>query len=145
MLGPFGTRARTRKPAINITSLIDVMFLLLIFFMVSSTFRAQTGIDVSLPKSLAASDLERSEHEIVVEKDGSLSFGDKPVTHEELRQQVRNLFAETPDAVLVLTADEGASFQDFIDALDIARAEGGRRVVIPTESRPPEPRQPLGG
>ncbi|MCC6144613.1 MAG: biopolymer transporter ExbD [Candidatus Hydrogenedentes bacterium] len=135
MQGPFGTRARTRKPSINITSLIDVMFLLLIFFMVSSTFRTQSGIDVSLPESQTAASLERSEHEIVVGRDGTLHFGTEAVSPQELREQIRALFAEDPEAVLVLTADKGADFQAFIDALDIARDEGGTRVVMPTEAR----------
>lgn len=132
MQGPFGARARGRRPAINITSLIDVMFLLLIFFMVSSTFRAQLGIDVELPAARTAAQHERSEYEITVKHDGSYYFGADQVDPESLRERIRALMAEEPEALLVLQSDRGAAVEDFIRAMDIARDEGGTRLVLPT-------------
>ena len=72
MDGAFGARKSRKKPAINITPLIDVMFLLIIFFMVSSTFREQLGIDISLPLAETATEQERSPYEIAVRADGTL-------------------------------------------------------------------------
>ena len=75
MDSPFGIRRHRRKPSINITSLIDVMFLLLIFLMVSTTFRHQLGIDVDLPEAGTASAQEMRPHEIVVTRNGEYYFG----------------------------------------------------------------------
>ena len=65
MSGPFGTNPPRRRPLINITPLIDVMFLLLIFFMVSSTFRSEFGIDVALPTAQTAAAQERGKRVLV--------------------------------------------------------------------------------
>ena len=76
MHGPFGSWRRKRRPNINITPLIDVMFLLLIFFMVSSTFRERLGIDIALPEAQSAREQELEPHEITVGPEGELFFGE---------------------------------------------------------------------
>jgi biopolymer transport protein ExbD len=132
----FGGQSRRRKPAINVTPLIDVMFLLIIFFMVSSTFREQLGIQIDLPHAETAAQQERPPHEIAVRADGSYFLGQRLVTVEELRQGLSALLQEDPQTSFVLRADERAAFQQVLTAIDIARAVGGNRLVIP--SRPLE-------
>ncbi len=132
MMGPFNMRRPRRRPAINITSLIDVMFLLLIFFMVSSTFRHQFGVEVTLPSAETAIERETTPHEIVVSEEGDYFFGDRKLTETSLREAIVALFEQEPDAVLVLRADEKADFGKALRAIDIARAVGGKQVIIPT-------------
>lgn len=132
MQEPFGAVRQKRRPAINITPLIDVMFLLLIFFMVSSTFKEQLGIDITLPQAGASESQEASVHEIVVDKDGVYYFHDKAVGLETLRTEVAAVVAEEPDATLVLRADAGADFGSVVRAIDTVKAVGGGRLVIPT-------------
>lgn len=141
MPGPFGIERRRSKPVINITSLIDVMFILLIFLMVTTTFRKHVGIDVSLPSAEHASQQEVPSHEIVVTKEGHFFLGDRPVDAEELRSALGDLLKAQPDASLVLRADEQADFGAVVRAIDIARAIGGSRLVIPTR-RAPAPTPP---
>ena len=76
MSGTFNRPKHPRRPSINITSLIDVMFLLLIFFMVSSTFREDTGVDIRLPEAETASQQPMGAHEIVVDRgsDADVNF-----------------------------------------------------------------------
>ncbi len=136
VLGPFGVERRRRKPVINITSLIDVMFILLIFLMVTTTFRKHVGIDVSLPSAENAVQQEASPHEIVVTKEGEFFLGDRPVDAEELKMALGDLLKAEPEASLVLRADEQADFGAVVRAIDIARAIGGSRLVIPTRPEP---------
>ncbi len=131
MASAFGGRPR-RRPTINITSLIDVMFLLLIFFMVSSTFREHLGIDVTLPHAESAVEQTVETHEITVSVEGEFFFGEQRVDETGLRESIVMLLRDEPDAVLVLRADEGASFGRVVRAIDIARSAGGARLVIPT-------------
>jgi len=135
MDGVFGMRRRLRRPTINITSLIDVMFLLLIFFMVSSTFREQIGIDITLPVAATATEQQPAQQVITVRADGAILFGpDQAVTApEQLRHALQELLAADPETVLLLRADEAAAFQDVITVIDIARSVGGSRLIIPTE------------
>lgn len=136
-------RRRGRRPTINITSLIDVMFLLLIFFMVSSTFREQIGIDITLPAAATATEQQPAQHVITVRADGAILFGpNQTVTSpEQLRQALQELLAADPETVLLLRADEAAAFQDVITVIDITRSVGGSRLIIPTQ--PLRPASPL--
>jgi biopolymer transport protein ExbD len=141
MSGPFGRKRRGKGPVINITPLIDVMFLLLIFFMVSSTFRDFFGIDITLPRAATVEEQQERDYEIAVSSEGEFFFDGQAVTLEELRASLRRLLGMQPDTALVLRADEGARFQDVITAIDICREEGGDHLVIPTRlrNRHPEP------
>lgn len=136
--GPFNARRVRRRPSINITSLIDVMFLLLIFFMVSSTFREHFGIDIRLPEAESAVEQERSSREIVVTREGHYYFGDQRVDEEGLREALVRLLEKEPESVLVLRADARADFGKVIRAVDIARVVGGRKLVIPTRFLEPQ-------
>ena len=127
----FQTRRRKRRPAINITPLIDVMFLLLIFFMVSSTFREDLGIDITLPKAKTAAEQDWGQYEVVVSRAGKLFFEGRPVDEARLRGAMAEALAENPDATFVLKADEQADFGKVLRAIDIAREVGGTRLIIP--------------
>ncbi|MDP7640000.1 MAG: biopolymer transporter ExbD [Candidatus Hydrogenedentes bacterium] len=133
MDGAFNTSRDKRRPTINITSLIDVMFLLLIFFMVSSTFKEELGIDISLPEAESAASQEMAPHDITVDGDGNFFFAQRSVDDQGLRESLTALLAEESDALLVLRADRAANFGRVARAIDIARAVGGERLVIPTE------------
>lgn len=138
MTGAFGRHKRRRGPFINITSLIDVMFLLLIFFMVSSTFRDRLGIAISLPAAETATEQSSDTHEITVDAQGGFHFGEQRVDDDGLRASIIDLLERQPDAVLVLRADEQADFGRVIRAMDIARRVGGTRLIIPTRYDSPD-------
>lgn len=126
-------RRHRRRPHINITSLIDVMFLLLIFFMVSSTFRTHLGIDLTLPQAETALEREVTLHEITVTQSGDFYFGQQRVDETGLRTTMRQLLETDPEATLILRADARADFGRVVRAIDIARDVGGTKLVIPTQ------------
>ncbi len=132
MDGPFGTNRRVRRPAINLTSLIDILFMLLIFFMLSSTFRNQLGIDIALPKAATSANQENTGKEIAVDASGAIFFNETPVSPAQLRGKLVELLKTEPGAALVLRADKNASFQNVLTVIDITREVGGGQLVIPT-------------
>ena len=133
MSQPFGAKRHRRRPHINLTSLIDVMFLLLIFFMVSSTFRHGYGLEVDLPNAETAAESQMSPEEIVIDERGNFYFAGKPVDEMGLRDAIVTLLKEDSGATLILRADAGADFGRAITAIDIARSVGGSKLIIPTE------------
>lgn len=139
MEGAFGSHRRRKRPVINITSLIDVMFILLIFLMVTTTFREHLGIDVTLPAADDASPQELTPHEITVDANGILHLGEQRVSESELRESLVELLGREPDATLVLRADESADFGHVVRAIDIAQAVGGNRLIIPTHPAAGQP------
>lgn len=134
MEGPFGGRAQKRRPSINIAPLIDVMFLLLIFFMVSSTFREHVGVDIRLPEAQTATEQEKGDWKVFVKREGVFNFEDTDLDSAALRERLAALIEAEPDAVLVIDADRAAPFQAVVQAMDIAREVGGQSLIISTES-----------
>lgn len=132
MFDAFDLHRRRRRPHINITSLIDVMFLLLIFFMVTTTFKEQLGIDVSLPEAETTETHKAGTHEITVTASGEYYFGEQRVDEAGLRASLKELLATNPDAILVLRGDKSADFGRVVRAIDIARDLGGLKLIVPT-------------
>lgn len=134
MNNAFGRPRKSRRPNINITSLIDVMFLLLIFFMVSSVFRNETGIDITLPSASTATEQQEAPYEILIEATGDITFRDTSgISLEELESRIRALLKEEPGARMSLRADGKADIERFVAVIDLARRVGGEQLIIRTE------------
>lgn len=126
------------EPEINLTSLIDVVFLLLIFFMVSTTFERQALLRLELPEASTAETETLPEIvEFIVTDDGRLFIGDQDGDQElvDARQAtvqaaIAQRFRDKPDAALVVRADGEAPHRLVVRVLDSAAAEGIRQVKI---------------
>ncbi len=134
MTGAFGSRRSRRRPTINITSLIDVMFLLVIFLTVSTTFREQIGLEIDLPQAVTSeSHQKETPQEIIVTRDGELFFGGQSVDEQGLREALKRFCETNPETPIILRADKQADFGPVVRAMDIAREVGGTKLIIPTE------------
>ncbi|MBL7647506.1 MAG: biopolymer transporter ExbD [Candidatus Hydrogenedentes bacterium] len=130
----FGRANRPRRPSINLASLIDVMFLLLIFFMVSSVFRNSAGIDITLPSAATSAEQQEAPYEIFIQDSGAITFRDTPgINLETLESEMKALLAKEPDARLALSADENSDYKSFIAVIDLARRVGGEKLIIRTQ------------
>lgn len=129
----FKTR-RKRNVLINITSLIDVLFLLLIFFMVSSTFLEQPGIKLELPFAESAVVVEQKDYVLFVNKQDKMFLNDKEVNLEELEGKIKAALPEMKDAALVLKADQDVTHGFVVKVMDIAKRSGVRKLIIGTKS-----------
>jgi len=121
---------RGRGALINITSLIDVMFLLLIFFMVTSTFQDQPAIDLSLPRSSSAEDTVVAPTVVYLTRDGQLFLDSQPVAQDQLADRLRQLQAATGEDRIVLRADEHAEHGAVVALIDLIKESGFRRVSL---------------
>ncbi|MDX9972304.1 MAG: biopolymer transporter ExbD [FCB group bacterium] len=142
MDGAFGTRRHRRKPFINITSLVDVMFILLLFLMVSTTFRRHQGLDISVPQAATATPQNKDTPSISVNRHGDYYFGGVQVDENGLRAAIADTLKKDPGSVMMLEADEGAEFGKVVRAMDIVREMGGEKMVIPTRMPEPSPVAP---
>ena len=124
------------EPEVNITSLIDVVFLLLIFFMVSATFERQALLRVELPEAATAETERVPERiELVITETGDYFVGERMLADQErrtLQLALSQAFSENPDAVLVIRADAAARHRLVVRAMDAAAAEGISRLTIAT-------------
>lgn len=135
MDGAFGTSRAKRRMLINITPLIDVMFLLLIFFMVSSTFRETMGIDIALPASDSAEEQEVADLRIYLDSDGKIMLDgvETALSLEELSARVEDFLATHPEGWVLLDADADAKAQRVVDVFDGVRKVGGEGVILSTK------------
>jgi biopolymer transport protein ExbD len=120
------------KPVINIASLVDVLFLLLIFFMVTSAFVEQPNIKLELP-STKHSEVSKIENTVLtIARDGQLFLQDRPVDKKKLEKELRRIILDTGEEVLVLKADKEVSYGVVVGIMDDARGAGFKKVVAPT-------------
>jgi len=120
------------KPIINIAPLIDVLFLLLIFFMVTSTFIEQPNIKLELP-STEHTETSRTERTVLmISRDGELFLQDKLIDNKDLEKALRRVIMDTGEDVLVLKVDKYVPYGDVVDVMDVARGAGFKKVIAPT-------------
>lgn len=125
-------RKKRKNLGINVTPLIDVLFLLLIFFMVSSTFIEKPGIDLTLPQAKTA-ELSRTENTIVsVDKDGNIFINAEKVPAEKLEKKLAAVQLKKHDDQLVLQADENVPYKIIVFIMDTARNIGFKNIVALT-------------
>jgi len=114
-------------------SLADVVLLLLIFFLLSSTFIVQPGIRVRLPKARIREQESERNILITLTKDGKLYLGDENVDFEALPAKLYSLLLDNPDQLIVLRADRDVSLERAVQILDMAKSAGGERFLIATQ------------
>ena len=122
-----------RKVLINITSLIDVLFLLLIFFMVSSTFLEQPGIKLELPHAESAVVVEQKDYVLFVDKQGKMFLNDKEVVMDDLEAKMKDALPKMKDSALVLKADQDVSHGTVVRIMDIVKKSGIKKLIIGTK------------
>jgi biopolymer transport protein ExbD len=119
---------------INMTPLIDIMLVLLIIFMVSSTAALESGLDVNLPQ--ASSTNEMKEPEIVVislNKEGKMAVQGKDVTIENMQLEITNKMAELKTDVVIFEGDAQAQLGIVVKMMDIAKVAGAKSFSIAAE------------
>ena len=124
-------RGKRRRNSPDITPLIDVMFFLLVFFMVFSTIKTEPmGLDVELPKAVTGSPQTSTSFEVLVDKSGVLYVSGRMATGTELRQQLAERLRVNPDMFVIVKADKEVRYEHVVNALDHVRAVGGYRLGL---------------
>jgi len=126
------TRPR-RKVIINITSLIDVIFMLLLFFMISSTFLEQPGIKLELPAAKTSANTEAQEYALSIDKKGQLFLNRQPLAMDDLEAEIRKALPKMKDSALVLRADQEISHGLVVRVMDLAKRAGIKKLIIGTK------------
>lgn len=132
-------RNKENEPGLGIAPLVDIVFLLLIFFMLTSHFDIASGIRISLPK--AAHRVLQQEKEnitLVMDSNGKIYLKGKKIKDSELEKKI-HLLVEKKDMIhLVLQADKEARHGRVVQIMDLAKSAGIRSIIIAA-------RMPVGG
>ena len=112
------------KGLMDMTPLIDVVLLLLIFFMLSSSFIFNPGVKVDLPEYTSSESLEKSDIVVTITKELLYLYNDNSVAYQELRRQLREAALENPNARLIIKAAKEVPHGDVVKVMVMAKEAG---------------------
>jgi len=127
---------KTRKKrisSIGLISMTDVIFLLLIFLLISSNFITHSGIKVDLPGSNSQQNEFNKNISLTLTKNNEIFINNEMVGWEELPEVLNRKLIEDPEQVVVVRADETVELKNVVKLLDIAKLSGTNRFFIATE------------
>lgn len=125
-----------RQPKLMIIPMIDIIFFLLVFFMMSTLFMVdQQTIPVSLPQTATAQADKPQSVAISVTKEGRILFEQEEIPLELLKKRVQLELGKHTDLVFILRSDKAAEYGKVVEVLDELKLAGAQRVAIATERK----------
>lgn len=118
------------KEEIDMTPMLDVVFILLIFFIVTASFVKEAGIDVNRPEAATAVKKERANILVAISDKGDIWINKRKVDIRTVQANIERLKAENPQGTVVIQADKKATTDVLIKVMDSARAAGVFDVSI---------------
>lgn len=116
----------------SFSSLTDIVMLLLIFFLISSSFVTQPGIKVQLPKAETGETANDGQILVTLTEQGRMFLNSEQITVDLLGQKLARLLGRSEGQVVVIRADRGVTLQSTVQVIDIAKAVGAERFMIAT-------------
>ncbi len=129
---PLETNLR-KKVNIDITPLVDVVFLLLIFFMVTSTFSELPGIKLLLPSAKTSAQQAVKELTIMVTADNQLYLNGNPIKWTKLEPELTSALKNSASKTLIIKADRSTLHGKVVTIMDTARMAGAQKLVVTTQ------------
>ncbi|MCB9542742.1 MAG: biopolymer transporter ExbD [bacterium] len=120
---------------VNLTPMLDVVFIMLIFFIVTASFTKETGIDVNRPSAATAEVKERGNILVAITADGEVWIDKRRVDPRALQANIERLYAENPQGSVVIQADTDSRNGLLVQVMDAARAAGVPNVSLAAQPR----------
>ncbi len=133
---------RRRPPEIQMSPLIDVIFLLLIFYAVTTQFVTDQRLKLDLPDAKTAEEVGMGREErppiVKIARDGSIWIDDIEISEDDLEARLTQLIESRPEQTVILQGDEGADYGVVVHVLDTARAAGAKSIQMSADKPPKE-------
>ena len=126
-------RGKRIRIHLDIAPLIDIVFLLLIFFMLTANFIMQPGIKITLPKAKPSQPQEEENVIIFIAEDNRIFFKDREIGIDELKEALEEKLKATKKRTVILKADEKINLGLTVKVMDIAKQANAEDFVISTE------------
>ena len=121
------------KVQVPLTSLIDIVFLLLIYFLLTTNFMVEEGIKIKLPQARAAAPQTEEVITVYVDKQGRAFLGTEEVSFDKLFDRLREMIGGQENKLVVIRADRGVILNKVVKVMDVAKASGAGRLCLATE------------
>jgi biopolymer transport protein ExbD len=119
--------------AVNLTPMLDVVFIMLIFFIVTASFVKEAGIDVNRPSAATAERKEKGNILVAISENNQIWIDRRQVDPRALRANIERMHAENPNGAVVIQADEESKNKLLVQVMDAARMAGVKNVSIAAE------------
>jgi biopolymer transport protein ExbD len=122
-------------PSLDLTPVIDMVFLLLIFFLAATTFQqAEREMNVALPSAAAAMPISAALREIVINVDssGAIVVAGRAMSPEDLGQMIKSAVAANPEQKVSLRGDKRTAYENIVRVLDVCKASGVQEPYLDT-------------
>jgi biopolymer transport protein ExbD len=124
---------KKRMVMFSAISLTDIVLLLLIFFMLTSSFVVMPGIKVRLPRAATGQETTDDRVFITLTQNNQVYLNQAQISHAQLGEELRSRISDNPDILVVIRADKDISLENTIRIVDIAKLAGAERFMIATE------------
>jgi biopolymer transport protein ExbD len=121
---------RQEESEIDLTPMLDVVFIMLIFFIVTASFVKEAGIEVDRPEALTAESQDKANILIAIGPNNDIWIDRRRVDKRAVRAYVERLHADNPQGTVVIQADKDATTDTLIEVMDAARGAGVYTVAI---------------
>ena len=123
-------RRRSEDSGIDITPMLDVVFIMLIFFIVTTSFVKESGIDVNRPSAKTAKKQQRASILVAINQVGEIWIQRRKVDLQSVRANIERLHAESPEGTVVIQADKRSETGLLVDVMDQVKLAGVQRISI---------------
>jgi len=123
------------EPEINITPMLDIVFIMLIFFIVTTSFIRETGVEIDKPTALSTEARPQANVLIAVRRNGEIWMNRQELSINEVRFEIEDARAENPESSVIILADRGARTGLVVEVMDQVQIGGINRISISAEEQ----------
>ena len=127
-------RRKQKDVGIEMGPLMDIVFILLIFFVVTSSFTRETGVNVTKPQAQSASQLEKENLLIAITREGTIHMNERQVDLASLQDILKQSLAKAPDREAVVIADKESETGVLVQVIDMCNLAGVKKVSIAAQA-----------
>jgi len=128
-------RREAEEAAIDLTPMLDVVFIMLIFFIVTTSFVKEAGISVQKPKASNAQSQAKATIFVAVKANGEIWLDKRPVDVERVGATIEKLLAESPSDTVIVQADKEAKHGVVVSVMDQIKLAGIDKIVVAAETK----------
>lgn len=129
------TKRESEEAAIDLTPMLDVVFIMLIFFIVTTSFVKEAGIDVNRPKASQANSKPSATIFLAIRANGEVWLDKRAVDVERVGAQIEKMLAESPTDTVIVQADKESKHGVVVSVMDQIKLAGIEKIVIAAENK----------
>ncbi|WP_444994584.1 ExbD/TolR family protein [Aliikangiella sp. IMCC44359] len=127
-------KPKEEEASIDMTPMLDIVFIMLIFFIVTTSFVKEAGIEITEPRAISASPKPKANIFIGINASSDIYMLKKKINKEDVRTTVETMLLENPESSIVIQADQKAKSGVLLDVMDAAKAAGVKNISVAAEN-----------